>query len=360
MKGGWGRYPDMRRINPDVIRMNPNAITYAIYRWSDPNGNRNYDPGEVNLDPNGPDFETFTATEFGAVPPKIVANPDEKQPTQDEFSVSLEQALMANFAVRLTGLYSRMWNVYRLLNTLRPYDAFNVPVTNRDPGPDGSAGTADDGGLVTYYEYAPALVGARFEELTPIADPNADQDYKSVEVAVVRRLANRWQFMGSYSATKKNRPYVFGGVGGFPSQAGNFDPNAEINTTDRTWDWDAKVMGTYIFPTDVSVSANFEHRSGDAFARTVQFRGGQTIRSIVLNVEPIGAQRLPNVNLMTLRVEKSFSLRNAHRLAVRLNLYNALNANTATSLQPRAGASYLRPRVILPPRLAEISASYTF
>jgi hypothetical protein len=37
-----------------------------------------------------------------------------------------------------------------------------------------------------------------------------------------------------------------------------------------------------------------------------------------------------------------------------------LNANTATSVQPRAGATYLRPRAILPPRLAEISASYTF
>ena len=37
-------------------------------------------------------------------------------------------------------------------------------------------------------------------------DPNVDQSYKSMELAVVKRLANRWQFMGSYSATKKNVP----------------------------------------------------------------------------------------------------------------------------------------------------------
>ena len=35
-------------------------------------------------------------------------------------------------------------------------------------------------------------------------------------------------------------------------------------------------------------------------------RGGATIPSIVLNVEPIGTRRLPNINLLTLRVEKTF------------------------------------------------------
>jgi hypothetical protein len=40
----------------------------------------------------------------------------------------------------------------------------------------------------------------------PINDPNASQDYKGMEVAIFKRLSNRWQFMGSYSATKKNIP----------------------------------------------------------------------------------------------------------------------------------------------------------
>ena len=33
-----------------------NAIANAVYRWHDLNGNLDYDPGEVNLDRNGPDF----------------------------------------------------------------------------------------------------------------------------------------------------------------------------------------------------------------------------------------------------------------------------------------------------------------
>ena len=34
-------------------------------------------------------------------------NPNEKQLKQDEFSVSLERELIANFAVRATGVYTR-------------------------------------------------------------------------------------------------------------------------------------------------------------------------------------------------------------------------------------------------------------
>ena len=42
------------------------------------------------------------------------------------------------------------------------------------------------------------------------------------------------------------------------------------------------------------------------------------------------------------------------------HLYNGLNANTATVIDPRSGARFLRPVNILPPRIAELSATYTF
>ena len=90
-------------------------------------------------------------------------------------------------------------------------------------------------------------------------------------------------------------------------EVGNLTPNDEINRADRTWEWNGKMMGAYIFPADVQLSANYEHRSGDVFARQVRFTGGQTIPAIVLNVEPIGSQRTPNLNLVTFRVEKTFA-----------------------------------------------------
>ena len=111
--------------------------------------------------------------------------------------------------------------------------------------------------------------------------------------------------MVSYSATKVNRPMNYdlsispeinGDERRSSIYAANYNPNAEFNTAVRTWDWDAKFTGSYLFPADVLVSANFHYNSGEPFARTVRFEGGETIPDIVMNVEPIGSRRLPNIN----------------------------------------------------------------
>ena len=370
IKGGWGRY-DHHRLLPDILRANENSLATAVYRWNDLNGNNDYDAGEVNLDPNGPHFLRFTgpptttpeAGSNSSNPPSSVVNPDLQQPKSDELSISFERELISNFAVRVTGVYSRYKDLYRLQNNLRPYAAFNIPVTRQDPGPDGRLGTADDGGSVTRYEYPPALAGAQFEKFMPVTDQKATQTYRSVELAAFKRLANRWQFMASYSVTKKNNPLMFGltpTAFGTAVQAANSTPNDEINRADRTWDSLGKISAGYTFRFDVLVSANFQYQSGDPFARQVLFTGGGTIPRIVLNVEPIGTRRLPDINLLGVRVQKSFRLLNAHQVAVRFDVFNALNANTATSVQNRSGAEFLRPRAIMPPRLAEVSVGYRF
>ena len=63
-----------------------------------------------------------------------------------------------------------------------------------------------------------------------------------------------------------------------------------------------------MFPRNIMLSANFEHRSGDVQARTVNLTGGGTIPTITLNAEPIGSLRLPHLNTMDLRVSKRFNL----------------------------------------------------
>jgi hypothetical protein len=373
LRGAYGRFGFMRDIAIGT-RYDPNSIQYAVFQWRDLNRNNNWDLGETNLNPNGADFVQFTAHEFGALAPRFVPNPNEKQVMYDELSVNLERQLMANFSLRVSGIYSQTKNVLRHLNPFRPYEAYNIPITRPDPGPDGRVGTADDGGLVTYYDYSPALRGAQFEQYTSINDSRANQSYKTIEVASVKRLSNRWQLVASYSATKKNVP--IGAVGlasatGFGTasptftiagdQAGFLTPNVEINTTDKTWEWDGKLSGTYIFPAEVAVSANFHHTSGDPFARQVRFSGGgQTIAPLVLNVTPVGSYRRPNINLVTFRVEKRFPLPRAQTATVTLNVYNALNANTVTGFTNRSGPDFLRPQSIMPPRLVELGASYRF
>jgi hypothetical protein len=279
----------------------------------------------------------------------------------DEVSLSVERQLIPNLAVRATGVYSRNTNTYRIQNNLRPYEVHNIPITNPDPGPDGRLGTADDPGtFVTYWDYPAAFAGRAFQQPMLINDSRSDPNFKSVEVAMSKRLADRWMFMASYSATKLHIPYVSNISGIFNPQATTFDPNAEINAANNTWEWLGRLSGAYQFPADMQVSANFEHRSGDPWGRSVSFAGGRQIPSLTVRVEPIGTRRLPNINLLNLRAEKSFRVRQGQRLSLRLNVYNAMNVNTVLSVTPLSGRSFLRPRTILPPRIAEFAAQYTF
>jgi hypothetical protein len=152
-----------------------------------------------------------------------VINPDEHAPKTDEFMLQYEQQLVVGLAARATGIYSLATDQYRLLNTARPYEVFNIPVTNADPGPDGRMGTGDEPGtFITYYDYANEYAGLAFQRPTLYNDPLADRSYKSMAFAVSRRLANNWQFQASYSATKIDEPFPIAYTEAF------LDPNAVI------------------------------------------------------------------------------------------------------------------------------------
>jgi len=353
LKGGWGRFAHVRVLNEEVGIADPSVQATARYRWRDLNGNRLYDAGEVNLDPNGPDFLQSTGGARG------VPNPDEQLPTSDQLSLSIDRELFADFAVRAIGVYARSFNNPRRLNLLRPREVYNIPVVRPDPGSDGLIGTADDpGASFTYYEYPATLAGQRFERFMPVTDETIDQTFKSFEVAAFKRLSSRWQLSASYSATKKNIP-LFGGTFDRPAVL-EVNPNAEIFQSDRTWDRSARVSGAYIFPAEVLVSANLERRGGDPFSRQVLFTGGRTIPSIVLNVEPLGTRQLPTINLVDVRVQKTMRLPRGQRVIGRINVFNVMNTSTVTAVNVRSGSTFLRPSAIMPPRILEFGVSYAF
>ena len=355
VKGGWGRFAHMREHNPELINVNPNQGTQTTWTWHDLNKDGLYEPGEVNLAAGSSDFVSLAASGGGTLAAGV-PNPNEQEPMIDEYSVSFERQLAANFAMRLTGLVTRTTNTYRLLNTPRPYSAYSIPITKPDPGPDASVGTADDPGTtITYYAYPSSLAGSAFSQTMLINDPNADQTFKSFEIAVMKRLSNRWQFNASYTATKKHIPF-----GNVPPLA--YNPNAEINIADNTWEWEAKLSGAYQLPYDVTASANYQNISGTAYARQVLFTTGgtSTVPSLVANVDPIGSYRTPTLNLLDLRLEKGFRLPAGQRFLVRMNVYNSMNTSTTLTVQQRSGTTFNQPTTIVPPRLYELGVTYSF
>lgn len=363
IKGGWGRYAAMRKVD-ELQQANPNVATSTTYLWGDLNGNKKYDVGEIDLNLNGPHFVS-TAIQGGgsAALANGIPNPNEREPMDDEFMLSGERELVRNLAVRVTGIVSRRTNTYRLQNSLRPPSTYTVAVTNPDPGPDGTVGTADDPGRsITYYEYPSTLSGSRFQSPWLVNDDRANARYSSFEAAMSKRLSNGWQFMASYSATKKRVPIIqnAGSSNGLVLYVATDDPNAEINNSDNTWEWLGRAEGAYMLPFDALVSFHFEHRSGEPQARTVLLRGGRTIPSITLRAEPLGAFRLPNINVLDLRLEKSIRVGPSQKLAGRVNMFNLTNINTVTGQIQQSGATFRRPTGIVTGRTIEFSGTYSF
>lgn len=346
LKAGWGRFDHRRLIDPEVLGANPNVQTATTYTWRDLNGDRLWNPGESNLDPDGPDFISRTGFQ------NLVPNPNELQPKQDEFMASLEHEIVSNLGARVTAIHSIARNDFRTQNTFRPRDAYNIPITNPDPGPDGVRNTADDPGVnITYYEYSRAVQGARFQESQLVNYP-LNSRFTSVDLALTRRMTGAWMMQASFSGTWKDNT----NVAVLPED----NPNADFNQSDENLEWISKISGTYRFPYGIQASALFESRSGEPWARTVLFSGGVTIPTLVMNVEPLGTRMYPTVHHLDVRAEKQFKLFASHQLAVRFNVYNLLNANMTLTANTRSGATFGRPLTILAPRLAEISASYKF
>jgi hypothetical protein len=362
IKGGWGRFDHERQQDPELDGADPEVRSQITYHWHAPAGTQAYVPGSVNLDPNGPDFVSQSG---GSV---TVPNPNEKEPISDEFSLSLEHELFGNFSVRMSGVYART-QVYRLENLLRPYSSYNVPVTAPVPGPNGVVGPNPT--FLTYYEYPTSLAARTFSEFTLGNDYNATESFSSFEFAATKRLSNRWQLLTAYSATYRNlpvSPYLVSNALATSSSlefnsnvmAGDLNPNAQINTSDRNWEQAGKVTGVYMLPFDVMFAVDDEYRGGYPWARQVLFTGGTTIPSITLNVEPIGTRRFPGTNQLDLRLEKSFKLPHGQKVSARVNVFNAFNANTVTDMIRLSGPNFMLPTSIMAPRLVEIGGAFQF
>jgi hypothetical protein len=331
---------------------NQNTLVTTRYRWRDLNGNSDYDPGEVNLALNGPDFITVT----GAT--NNIINPDLQQPVTHEVSLSLEKELINNFSAKVLYVYKRENNLYDTVNILRPYSAWNIPITRRDPGPDGLLNTPDDGGTVSFFDYSAAYRGAAFVGNSRANAPDdRDSNYNTIEFTVNKRMSNRWDLLASTSTTKSHRwisPIVS-------------SPNQEIFPLDSTWDWQLKLVASVQLPRDVVASAFFQHLAGDPLGRTYIFRsadpdGGTPIAqasTVTLPLEALGARREPNLNVLNLRAGKRFTVGRT-RLNVDVDVFNVLNINNPTSIVMASGPSFGLYSDIVPPRILRLGATFTF
>jgi hypothetical protein len=96
--------------------------------------------------------------------------------------------------------------------------------------------------------------------------------------------------------------------------------------------WLFKANGMLSLPWGgVNVAGNLQYRQGYPFPQAIQITNrGNGLGNVNVLVEPMGAERLPNVTMLDFRVDRPFQL-GMVRLIPSLDVFNLTNANTVLS-----------------------------
>jgi hypothetical protein len=351
VKGTYGKYIDdfstEGNAGQDFIgRYDPNTISEYVYRWSDPDGNNDYTPGEVNLALDGPDFLSVS----GAT--NRLVNPDLKQPYTTEMTASVEREIGGNASVRALYLYKKENNPVQLVNIGRPFDVWNRRFTRRDPGPDGFVNTPDDGGAVTFYDFDPAFRAATFVR-NMLLNSDRQDSYHNIELMGTKRPGSgKWLLNSSLLLTKSRRWL----------NRYRETPNDDIFPLDETWTRRLILGGAYQGPFGINLSALYQGFSGAPGDRTYIFRpadpdGGPSLPSsgsITIRTVPFGTDSGPYRQLTNFRVSKVFGV-GPRKVTLDLDAINAFNSNTEWGTTTYAqGPSYGRITRIVQPRALQL------
>jgi hypothetical protein len=341
LKGTWGIYANT--AGDDFAETyNGNAGASAVYRWRDLNSDNRYNPGEVNLNPNGADIISIAA---GA---NNLINRELKQPTTREMTLGWEQELASSLAIRAQYVNKKVSDTIGTTNALRPYEVYTNQIVRTDPGPDGTLGNGDDGGQVTLYDYPTAYRGAAFVGNMRVnaLRPNT---YNTIEMGLNKRMSQRWSASYSYFATKNDQ--LINAVAATPNQ--------DVFNNDRTWTWGSTLSGVVQMPQKIQFAAFLQAKSGTRGERTYVFRSIPNSSTLTLRLGERGSLNNPNFTTLNIKVNRKLALPRGE-FDLTFDAFNVFNANTATNLTKASGPTYSYITGVLAPRVAQLGIRYSF
>jgi hypothetical protein len=264
-------------------------------------------------------------------------------------------------------VYKNIRNEWAIVDMSR-IGAYTVPFTAPDPGPDGIANNSDDGAPISLLDRTAAPEQRVF---TNPDDPDFKSDFNTFEVALNRRFHEKWMLLTSFGYTWLTQFHANTSTTSVLSAAGNakgFDwrPNIRRFGRETSTIWNYKLIGRYVAPWDVGLSASYKLQSGRQWGRSLNVAlptaGSETVRA-----EPVTANRAPNIGILDLRLDKSFRVRPG-RLTAMMDIFNLANdgsvivMRTATAA-PGAGqpfGSFGEVIALLDPRIVRFGIRYEF
>lgn len=285
----------------------------------------------------------------------------------DQWVVGIERELPGRTLLLAQFIRRDFRNVMAFVDTGSVY----APVLARDPGADGRIGTPDDGDVFTVFNKTNP--GQEFRLFTNPVD--AFRRYQAVQLVGRRRYADGWQVLAAYtwSRTEGTVDQRLGTNAGHhdAGHTGAFvNPNRMIHASGRTsfdFTHEVKAEGTYRIPAwgGFNVSAVYRYRTGLAWGRLANvlwlWQGTERVR-----IEPRGTRRLPALNGVDVRIEKTFpaTWRRAN-VGVFVDVFNATNQGIPNSRYPFAvvslsGPNFGEPGTWIDPRTIRGGARVTF
>ena len=342
VKAFFGRYA----YNPSAdITDNENPVGAQQRRYTfvscaagqttgcDANGNRLLDgPNELGA---------FVQTVGGAG--SVFTDRNLKLPYGDEISAHIEHELLPSLSVRGSYVMKQLRRGWAIVDANRALD-YNASFTAVDPGPDGSANTADDKSI-TLLRRGSAAERRVYMNPESIGLPEYKGDYDTVEFAINRRLKDHWMLLTSFEQTWsedfRDTASSTSALGVARQGTAYFwEPNRRRFGAQKTSFWNYKLLGRYEFPMGISAAASWKLQSGFQYARTISvnvpFGTGATTAAETIHAEPLNSNRSPNVSIIDLRAEKAFRF-GGRKATLMVDVFNATNSHTPANFRVTTG-----------------------
>lgn len=302
--------------------------------------------------------------------PGFSIDPHLRQSHVDQWVAGVERQVARDLAAETRYVHRRFGNFIGYVDRrLDDWTSFQVT----DPGPDGRAGTKDDGRQLT--GYVPYWWPDNAQWDLTISNPEgAFRRYDALQFLARKRQSRAWEGQASYTwsrsvgtvtgtagnnATLTNlSPYGFGGA---PGGTTSF---RDQGTTRSRFDYsEFKLLGWYHARWLSGATAGFVYRwhTGTRWHRTASVQSPVHDYVDFIVAEPPFSRRAPSIAQLDLRLEKTFRLASSvRRLGVYLDALNATNAGRALSYVRRSGPRFGEPSAWTDPRTMRAGVRYTF
>jgi outer membrane receptor protein involved in Fe transport len=152
------------------------------------------------------------------------------------------------------------------------------------------------------------------------------------------------------------------------------NPNTVVwnSKNTQTTGWTFKASGSYVFNHGVLVSLSYNAMKGEPYGRlftvtdrhlrladpnrtTPLVQGNMTIMA-----EKVGTYYLPSINVINLRAQKEFVIKETQRVQLMLNIFNLTGAETVTDVVETTGPFFGRPSTTISGTVVRFGTRYTF